>query len=357
MAVGAVLLLLALPATIACLYYAVGWIVGRFPRRVARRTPLHSIAILIPAHDEEIELPKALASIAQADYPTHLISIWVVADHCADATAEIARRSGAECLVRTGSPLRGKGHAVALGLSKLLPTGPDAVLILDADCRMSPGLLRRCDAELEDAAEAVQCAVVSVCDPISAVSIVAAVGAHLDNRMASAADRLGRSAPLRGTGMLFARSVLERHPWIATGLAEDAEYAAELRRHNVAVRFAAGESVACAAPPRAEAFFGQRRRWRAALRIRHAGVWFASKPVILLHLVLSVAACCAVGDGWLIIWSLILVGLTAAIYADAMLAVGVLWPGFRSIWLVGRLAVVALGCFGSRETRWQRTPR
>jgi len=357
MAVGAVLLLFVLPATAACFYYALGAIFGRFPSRLPARIPSHRIAILIPAHDEAVELPNALASISESDYPVHLRTVWVVADHCTDATEAIARRSGAECLVRSGSPLRGKGHALAFGLAAILPTRPDAVLILDADCRMSPGLPKRFDAELADGARVVQCAVVSARRPSSAVGIVAAVGAAIDNRMASAADRLGRSPPLRGTGMLFSREVLERYPWSAVGLAEDAEYAAELRRHRVPIRFAAGECVTCDAPPREDAFLGQRRRWRASLMVPGAGRWFASKPVILVHLMLALAAAIAAGEMWLVMWVAILTGITAAIYADAMRCVGVRWPGFRSLWLVCRLALLTLGVFRARETRWRRTPR
>lgn len=357
MAVGAVLLLFALPATAACLYYALGTVVGWFPRRVSPLAPSHTIAILIPAHDEATELPKALASIAAVDYPAQLLSVWVVADHCTDATEAIARRSGAECLVRRDSPLRGKGHALAFGLDALLASRPGAVLILDADCRISPGLLNRFDAELAGGAEVVQCAVVSVCDPGNPVSVVAAVGAHLDNRMAGAADRFGIPVPLRGTGMLFSRDILERYPWTAIGLTEDAEYAAGLRRNRVSIRFASDECVTCDAPRREDAFLVQRRRWRASLKVPRAGRWFASKPVILVHLLLTLLASLAAGEAWLIIWSTVLFGITALLYTDALLAVGIRWPGVRSVWLVARLAVVAFGSFGSRETRWQRTPR
>ena len=123
------------------------------------------------------------------------------------------------------------------------------------------------------------------------------------------------------------------------------------------IRFAGAECVSSEAPPREEAFLGQRRRWRASLRVPRAGRWLASKPVILVHLLLTLAVTLLLGEVWLTIWSLILCGITAAIYAEAMLGVGVRWPGFRSFWLVARLAVVALGSLWSRETRWQRTPR
>ncbi len=361
MVTGAVVLLCLFPASIACLYYAVGSILGRFPRRMDLRTPTLRIAILIPAHDEEVALPKALASIAASDYPSELVSVHVVVDHCTDGTEALARQFGADCTVRRDSRNRGKGHALAEGFAQLLPSRPDAVLIVDADCRLSPGLLKRLDAECAAGATVVQAAVVSTSAPSNPVSIVAAIGAAFDNRMAAAGDRLGRFVPLRGTGMLFTRDILERFPWTQFGLAEDAEYGSTLRRQGVPIRFVAGESVTCEAPPHPKAFIGQRRRWGASLRVPQAPWpirWLVSKPLILAHLLLTAFAVLVfVPEGWSVIWLLVLMGLTAAIYADAMLTVGVRWPGFRSFWLIGRMAVLSLGSLWARETPWQRTTR
>jgi 1,2-diacylglycerol 3-beta-glucosyltransferase len=361
MVTGAVVILCLLPASIACLYYAIGAILGRFPRRMGLHTPTLHIAILIPAHDEELALPKALASIAASDYPSELVTVRVVADHCTDGTETLARQFGADCTVRQDSLNRGKGYALAEGFAVLVPSRPGAVLILDADCRISSGLLKRLDAECAVGAKVVQAAVVSTCAPGNPVSIVAAIGASFDNRMAAAGDRLGRFVPLRGTGMLFTRDILERFPWTQFGLAEDAEYGSTLRRQGVPIRFVAGESVTCEAPPHLKAFLGQRRRWGASLRVPQAPWpmrWLVSKPLILAHLLITAITVVIVApEGWLAIWLLVLMGLTAAIYTDAMLTVGVRWPGFRSFWLIGRMAALSLGSLWAREAPWQRTTR
>ncbi len=354
MLIAVVILLFLLPATVACLHYAVGGVLGRFSRSIPFRAPTHRLAILIPAHNEESTLPRALASIAAADYPAELLTVHIVADHCTDETEIVAREFGASCSVRSGSLERGKGYALAHGFAAVLPTRPDAVLILDADCRIAPGLLRRLDAELADGAEVVQAGVISECDPTHPASIVAAVGSVIDNRLAAAGDRFGRSVPLRGTGMLFTRGILGVFPWASFGLCEDAEYGARLREHGVRIRFAP-EIVTCEAPAGESDFLGQRRRWRASLRVPQADRWFASKPLILLHLMLTMIAVSLAADPALSLWLGVLLAITAATYGDAMLRVGIRWPGFRSFWLVGRLALVAFG--GSREMPWVSTPR
>ena len=55
------------------------------------RTPITRFLILVPAHNEEKLLPDLLANLRQLDYPADLLAVHVVADNCADRTAEIAR--------------------------------------------------------------------------------------------------------------------------------------------------------------------------------------------------------------------------------------------------------------------------
>ena len=52
-------------------------------------------AVLIAARNEEAVLPHLLNSIRMQDYPSELVSVFVVADNCTDRTAEIARACGA----------------------------------------------------------------------------------------------------------------------------------------------------------------------------------------------------------------------------------------------------------------------
>jgi peptidoglycan/xylan/chitin deacetylase (PgdA/CDA1 family) len=73
----------------------------------------------------------------------------------------------------------------------------------------------------------------------------------------------------------------------------------------------------------------QRRRWRGAivsggltgLPLR-AG---RSKPLVLVHLFLTLAAAAALGEVEYLAWALVLVALTAAVYLRAVLAVGLTW--------------------------------
>ena len=329
----AVVLLLLVLATAACLVHLVPTLAGRLGRAGGRKSPevppaATTFAVLIPAHNEEAALPAALASLAAQDYPADCVRVYVVADNCTDRTAEVA---GAAGLVRADAERRGKGYALAFGLDRVLKDAPDVVLILDADCEVNPAALRELDAAFVAGADAVQCAVRSRNADDGPAGYVAAVGAAFDRASAAGRARLGLGVPLRGTGMAFRRDVLTRVPWDAFGPVEDAEYAARLREAGVRVRFAGGAVVACDAPAAVADLCRQRRRWRAA-----AG-FFSSKPLVLAELLAAVGACAITGEfAW---WAAVLVVLTAGLYLRAMAEVG--FSRRRCRLLLGSAALVA----------------
>jgi 1,2-diacylglycerol 3-beta-glucosyltransferase len=348
----AALVLLAV-ATVACLGLLVPTLAGLFPRRRRGRPhPSTTFAVLVPAHDEEAGLPATLRSLAAQDYPPELVRVVVVADNCTDDTAGVARRAGAECLVRDDATRRGKGYAVAFGLDHVLGGSPDVVVVLDADCELHRSALRELAAVFAAGADVVQCVVRSRNADAGPSGLVAAVGSAVDEAVAAGWDRLGRSVRLRGTGMAFRSPVLRAVPWTAFGLAEDAEYAATLRAAGVRVRHCDGAVVLCDAPERLADLCRQRRRWRAA------GV-LGSKPLGLAVIALGAAAGTARG---FTPWAILLVLLTAAVYLRAVWAVGLSWRRLRSLLhspaVVGRLAWLALaGLFRHQPTAWDRTRR
>ena len=353
MVAAAVALAFVVPATAACLAYLIPTLVGFFPKpRQRPAVPAHRFAILVPAHNEESTLPKALKSLEILDYPPELVRVYVVADNCSDRTAALARESGALCFVRTDPVRRGKGYAIAFGLERVLKAGPDVVLILDADCQLHPESLRDLDAAFAAGAKVVQCAVRSRNSDAGPAGYVAAVGAAVDEAVAVGQDRLGLSVGLRGTGMAFRREVLERVPWAAFGPAEDAEYSRQLRKAAVQVRHCGEAVVSCDAPAQVEDLCRQRRRWRAA------GVR-TSKPLVLAHLALAVPVCVACGFVW---WPIVLVALTGAVYSRAVLAIGIthrrLGLLLKSPAVVLRLGWVTLaGLLRGEPATWDHTAR
>jgi len=83
-------------------------------RPAAPVAPRARFAVLVPAHDEELLLPRLLASLAVLDYPRHLFEVHVVADNCTDATARVADAAGATVHQRFDREQVSKGSALRL---------------------------------------------------------------------------------------------------------------------------------------------------------------------------------------------------------------------------------------------------
>jgi cellulose synthase/poly-beta-1,6-N-acetylglucosamine synthase-like glycosyltransferase len=358
-------LVFLVPATGACLYYLALTLAGILPARMKQYTrrpgeshrPVHSFVILIPAHNEETTLPATFRSIAALDYPAGLVRVVVVADNCTDRTAEVAREGGAICLVRDDREHCGKGFAVAVGVNRLAESNSDIVLILDADCTLRHDALRELDATFVNGADVVQAAVWSRNADDGPGGYVAAVGAAVDDALAAGWERFGRSVPLRGTGMAFRRVALGRVKWATSSPVEDVEYALQVQATGGRVWFCRRAVVSCDAPTGVDALCRQRRRWREAVRV---GGWVASKPLVLMHLLVTVAVCTLLG--LFLWWAAGLATLTAGLYLRAAARIGFTRRRvgllFRSPGVVARLAwVVLAGVLEQKTGTWDRTPR
>ena len=98
-----------------------------------------STAAVIPACDEAATLAETLDALRHV---RGLSRILVVDDGSKDATAEIARRLGAEVLCASPpGKNRGKGHALRAGLVLASEQSPDAFLLADADLGSSAARL------------------------------------------------------------------------------------------------------------------------------------------------------------------------------------------------------------------------
>jgi 1,2-diacylglycerol 3-beta-glucosyltransferase len=184
-----------------------------------------TLAIVIPAHDEEHQIAATIRSLMAADYPPARRRIIVVADNCTDATAAVASAAGAAVLERDDPVRRGKGHALAWAFPRVLAdVRIDAVCIVDADCEVSANLLRALSGRLRAGADAAQARYVVSDAAASTGAALRWAGFALFNVVRPLGrDRLGISAGMLGTGAAFSRALLERSPWRAFSFAEDRE--------------------------------------------------------------------------------------------------------------------------------------
>ena len=219
--------------------------------------------LIVPAHDEESGIARTVQSLLALEYPPHMRRVIVVADNCSDATAVRAEAAGASVLVRNDVSRRGKGHALAFAFEHSLKSGfAHAVVVVDADSVVPPGLLGAFVARLQRGALAVQsgAAVLNLHD--SWRTRLMALGLSLFNALRSLArENLELSCGLRGNGMCLSTLLLRARPYDAFSLVEDVEYGVELGRAGIRVHYADEVKVASAMVSSGKAASSQRRRW------------------------------------------------------------------------------------------------
>lgn len=246
--------------------WCVAALAGRRPVRRAERAvspPAPSsrrVDVLVPAHDEERSLPALLGSLGLPGPAPCRGRVIVVADHCADGTADVARAMGAEVWVRDTGP-RGKPAALREALERYRsePGHGDALAFVDADCTCSPGMAAHLAAALERT-PVVQAANV-VRPGGDAASDGVALGMYLRNLLRPAGlDRLGMPVMLSGTGMAVRFDHLDRMRF-DDDLAEDLKLSRILLGRGVRVGFAAAARVTSDSPPDRAALTAQRERW------------------------------------------------------------------------------------------------
>jgi len=238
--------------------------------QTATPTPNTTLAMVVPAHNEELVLAATLSSLRAQDYPEALMEIVVVADNCTDSTARIARDFGVTVLERFNTEERGKGYALDWAISQLLARSeaPDAVVIVDADTWVAPDFLGIMAARLAECQDAEGCCALQgrygVLNRAEGWRSALMSGAFdlVNHIRPMGYDRLGLSIALKGNGMAFTREVLRRARWQGHSITEDMDYGLDLiRSHNIRVRYVPEAHVLAQMPVTAEAATSQRQRW------------------------------------------------------------------------------------------------
>jgi 1,2-diacylglycerol 3-beta-glucosyltransferase len=302
--------------------------------------PIQSLprfAILIPAHDEAPVVASAVASAVALEYPTSRRDIFVVADNCADETAVIARGAGATVYERTDEQNRAKGYALGWLLEQLEAEGRrfGAYVVVDADTRLSANFLTRMAAVLASGAQVAQAQYRVLNGDDAWTAGIRAVAFALFNHLRPLGRScFGWSAGLKGNGMCFSRTVIERFGWGSYSLTEDVEYHVRLIEAGISVVYVPDATIAAEMPVNLAQARSQQARWergrleltrdyvvplvRGFLRSGNAARLDAAMEIVLPPLSLLIGAVCVcLAVGGLLRWG---PGLALGLVLVALLA-------------------------------------
>ena len=238
----------------------------RRPNTRVNGAPASRFAILIPAHEEEIVIGPLLDSVNELDYPRELFEVYVVADHCTDQTAAIARSLGATVHERNDPEPRGKSRSLNWLVQHLLASASgasvDGFVVLDADSIVSPDFLKGMDICLRSGNLFIQ-GLVQIDDPGTGRfgQLRALAYEFISHVRPLGRSALGLSAGLRGNGMCIARDCAARFQWDSDSLTEDYELHGRLLVAGLKVTFAPNAAVRTQLPQSLAVARTQSERW------------------------------------------------------------------------------------------------
>ncbi len=352
-------------------------------RTVAAYGPPPMVAVIVPAHDEAQGIAATIAALRQ-DMPDHG-RLLVIADNCTDDTAAVARAAGASVIERHDANDRGKGFALAFARDRLAGDPPEVAIVIDADCRISPGGIARLAQVASDTGRPVQAAYLLAprrsAGPMVQLSGFAFLVKNLVRQRGLA--RIGAPAILTGSGMAFPWAILKDAPLATGDIVEDLGLGIFLSRIGHPPAFCADVTI-WSDPSSAGGTIEQRRRWeqgfidtarRQALPLLRSGrfglgwlgLHLLVPPLALLMMLhgglaaLLATAALLGGSAMPLIAQMILLGIALTLIGTAwsrhgrtqMDAATFLRIPFYILWKLP----IYLSAFGRRERRWTRTRR
>jgi Glycosyltransferase like family 2 len=231
------------------------------------------LAVIIPAHDEELMIARTVRSLLAAGCSSSdacSSTQWrppviVVAHNCSDATAVVAAAAGASVVSLSNPLMRGKGAALRYGLEAAHRAGANAFLVMDADSIASPDLIASMVAALEAGAEAAQCRyelekpAAGGFTSLARLRVMAFRGINVLRARGRAG--LGFSAGIFGNGFAVTEAALGRVPFSADSICEDLEYHIKLVCAGVRVQWVENAAVYAPLSASGSARATQEARW------------------------------------------------------------------------------------------------
>lgn len=208
------------------IYKTIYFLIGIFfTRKFKTAKKKHKYAIVIAARNEENVIGNLLDSIKKQDYPSELLTTFVVADNCTDKTADIARKNGAICYERFDNERKTKGFALQYLFERIEEDygrmNFEGYFVFDADNLLKKDYITRMN-EAFDSGEKIITSYRNTKNFdenwIASTYALHWIRSIRNNHRARSVLRLATN--IQGTGFLFANEIV-KDGWKYTSLTED----------------------------------------------------------------------------------------------------------------------------------------
>ena len=262
-------------------YYGIGFL---FTRKFKPAKNKHKYAILIAARNEKYVIGNLLDSIKKQDYPSDLLTTFVVADNCTDNTAEIARKHGAICYERFDEEHKTKGFALQYLLEQIEKDygrmSFEGYFIFDADNLLNQNYITK----MNDAFDSGEKIITSYRNTknfdenwIASTYALHWIRSIRCNHRARSVLRLATN--IQGTGFLFASEIV-KNGWKYTSLTEDRALTADAVAQGYQITYQDEAEFFDEQPTSLKVALRQRLRWSKG----HLLAFAESGPSLFLNI-------------------------------------------------------------------------
>lgn len=224
----------------------------------------HKFMAIIPAHNEEMVIANLIESLKNQNYDKSLYDIYVIADNCTDATAEVARNAGAIVYERFDNAHKTKGYALQWFLKQKIEENADydAFFVFDADNIVDKNFIVNMNKKLCQGEEVVQ-GYRDIKNPtdnwITAGYALFYWTMHRFYHLAR--YNIGLSPLLNGTGFMVKFDVVKPNGWETETLTEDIEFSLKNIIQGRKLGWATDAIVYDEQPTSFKQSWSQRSRW------------------------------------------------------------------------------------------------
>lgn len=261
-------IILSFILTLFFVYRVIYFFIGLFGQCPVKDTPHYShYGVLISARNEEAVISDLIESIQRQDYPTDLVTIFVIADNCTDRTATVARRAGAHVYERFNRVDIGKGYA----LNELLQhiekdfslSSYDGFFVFDADNILEHNYITEMNRTFHQGYHIVTSYRNSKNFASNWISSGYAISFLREARYLNKSRMLTHNSCLiSGTGFLVHSDILSSNcGWKHHLLTEDIEFSADMILHGETIGYCENAILYDEQPSDLKTSWKQRMRW------------------------------------------------------------------------------------------------
>ncbi len=264
------------------------WAVGVFfTRKFPKAKKNHKYAICIPARNEEDVIGNLIKSIKRQDYPSELITIFVVADNCTDSTARIASELGAVVYEHNNPAERTKGFALKYLFERISEDfgikAFEGYFVFDSDNLLNRDYITRMN-ESFDAGEKIITSYRNTknFDECWLSSTYALHWLRSIRYRHRARSLFHLATNIQGTGFLFANELVE-NGWPYTSLTEDRAFTADAVAHGYKISYNDTAEFFDEQPVSVKIAIRQRIRWAKG----HLQAFVQTGPLLFTNIFLG----------------------------------------------------------------------